>query len=176
VPYRRNCAWKLIFSIGQNTNSVLQRKAFADYFSANDPYNHPVVIHNGLGGQRGVYGPLYGYPSYDGASIQTNWADVFRDTLARVRESVAAGRPWIVSNDEQGGSEEGVAPDNVDLERNKIRSQVLWGNIMAGGAGTLLVPIDIMGSHQCFFCRRGVLLWIWIPQQRSHMQRLSLTS
>jgi hypothetical protein len=138
VPHCWNCTCKLILSIAQNTNSDAQRKAFADYFSANDPYNHPVVVHTYIGEQTKVYGPLYGYPSYDGASIQTNWNNVFGDTLARVRESQAAGRPWIVANDEQGNAQEGVAPDNVDLEHDKIRTQVLWGNIMAGGAGTLL--------------------------------------
>lgn len=110
---------------------------FADYFAATDPYNHPVVVHTYIGEQNKVYGPLYGYPSFDGASIQTNWNNVLRDTLARVRESDAAGRPWIVANDEQGDAQEGVAPDSADPEHNKIRSHVLWGNIMAGGAGTL---------------------------------------
>lgn len=82
-----------------------------------------------------MYEPLYGYPSYDGASIQTWWDNVFRDTLARVRESAAAGRPWVVANDEQADASDGVVPDSVDPEHFGIRSEVLWGNIMAGGAG-----------------------------------------
>lgn len=124
------------WNIGEeNTNSESQRKAFADFFSANDPYHHPVVIHTYIGDQSKVYGQLYGYPSYDGASIQSNWENVFKDTLARVRDSRSAGRPWIVANDEQGDAQDGVVPDSVDPNHNGIRAQVLWGNIMAGGAG-----------------------------------------
>lgn len=93
------------------------------------------MVHTYIGEQTKVYGPLYGYPSYDGASIQTGFNNVFRDTLARVQESAAAGKPWVVANDEQGDAQEGVAPDSVDPEHFDIRSEVLWGNIMAGGAG-----------------------------------------
>lgn len=119
----------------QNTNTDEQRRNFADWFEAHDPYAHPVVVHTYIGDQRDVYGPLYGYPSYDGASIQTRYNDVFRDTLARVQESAAAGRRWVVANDEQGNAQDGVAPDSFDPEHFGIRSEVLWGNIMAGGAG-----------------------------------------
>jgi hypothetical protein len=87
---------------------------------------------------------LYGHASYDGASLQSNWNNVFRDTLARVNESRAAGRPWIVANDEQGSAQEGVAPDRVDRDHDKIRTHVLWGNIMAGGAGASILNLQIV--------------------------------
>jgi hypothetical protein len=60
----------LVVDRAQNTNSDIQRKAFADYLAAHDPYHHPVVIHTYPGQQRIVYGPLYGHASYDGATIQ----------------------------------------------------------------------------------------------------------
>ena len=86
----------------ENTNTDAQRKQFADWIRAIDPYDHPIVIHTFIADQSSVYGALYGYPSFEGASIQANWNNVFEDTLARVTESAAAGRPWVVANDEQG--------------------------------------------------------------------------
>lgn len=39
-------------------------------------------------------------------------------------------------NDEQNRAEIGVAPDGFDTEnRDLVRQRVLWGNLMAGGAG-----------------------------------------
>jgi Domain of unknown function (DUF5060) len=86
----------------ENTNTDAQRKQFADWIRAIDPYNHPIVVHTLIADQSKVYGALYGYPSFEGASIQAIWNTVFEDTLARVTESAAAGRPWVVANDEQG--------------------------------------------------------------------------
>jgi Domain of unknown function (DUF5060) len=121
----------LNWNIGEeSTNTVVQRKAFADWFKALDPYKHPVVIHTYPDEQSLVYGPLYGYPSYDGSSLQSDATDVFRDTLARVKESAASGRTWVVSNDEQGTAETGVVPDTVDPNHDNIRREVLWGNLM----------------------------------------------
>jgi Domain of unknown function (DUF5060) len=114
----------------ENTNTVCQQKLFADYLRALDPYNHPIVIHTFPNEQREVYGPLYGYSSIDGASIQTDASLVFRNTLSRISQSAKAGRTWIVSNDEQGSASIGVVPDRVDADHDDIRTQVLWGNIM----------------------------------------------
>ena len=121
----------------ENTNTFEERVAFSDWFKAHDPYKHPIVVHTYIGDQSKVYGPLYGYPNFDGASIQTNADNVFRDTLARVQESEAANRPWVVANDEQGNADDGVKPDSADPSHDSIRRDVLWGNIMAGGAGKL---------------------------------------
>lgn len=41
----------------------------------------------------------------------------------------------MVANDEQGSANEGVKPDNDDPSHDIVRKNVLWGNIMAGGAG-----------------------------------------
>jgi len=60
---------------------------------------------------------------------------VFGDTLEWRDESEAAGRKWVVANDEQGGANSGVVPDANDPSHDVIRKNVLWGNIMAGGAG-----------------------------------------
>ena len=114
----------------ENTNTVEQQKQFADWVKLLDPYKHPIVIHTWPTDQSLVYGPLYGYANYDGASLQSDYRDVFNDTLSRIRESVAAGNPWVVANDEQGSADAGVLPDSVDPNHDNIRREVLWGNIM----------------------------------------------
>ncbi len=64
--------------------------------------------------------------------------------------SQAAGKPWVVANDEQNPANQGVPPDpgykgfsgwaEEDKPEEKynlhdIRKYTLWGNFMAGGAG-----------------------------------------
>jgi Domain of unknown function (DUF5060) len=129
----------LNWNIGEeNTNTAEQQKQFADWFKLLDPYKHPVVLHTWTTEQALVYGPLYGYPSYDGASLQSDAQDVFQDTLARIQDSVAAGNPWVVANDEQGTADTGVVPDSADLNHDIIRRDVLWGNIMVSTASPLV--------------------------------------
>ncbi len=110
---------------------------FADWFKALDPYKHPVVIHTNPNDQVAVYSNLYGHKSYDGASLQSDYRNVFNDTLARIQDSATAGNPWVVANDEQGSSDKGVLPDSEDPNHDSIRREVLWGNIMVS---TNLVP------------------------------------
>ena len=126
----------LNWNIGEeNTNTDAQRKAFADYIKLIDPYDHPIVVHTFPGAKNSVYSPLLGYASYDGASLQCGKNSVFADTLEWVTRSDGAGRRWVVANDEQGNAQEGVKPDNDDPTHDVVRKNVLWGNIMAGGAG-----------------------------------------
>ena len=126
----------LSWNLGEETqNSSVQHKAFSDWFKALDPYKHIVVVHTPARGQSKVYDPLLGYPTFDGVSLQTNVTKVFVDTLHWIQKSKAAGRAWIVTSDDQGPPKVGVAPDSVDPEHNDIRHYVLWGNILAGGAG-----------------------------------------
>ena len=82
------------------------------------------------------YGPLVGLNTFDGASLQIDDPPkVFNETLDWVTQSADAGRKWVVANDEQGYFKIGVKPDNNDPTHDPIRIDVLWGNIMAGGAG-----------------------------------------
>ena len=127
----------------ENTQSTNERRAMATWFKENDPYNHNRVIHTYPGQIDDVYEDLVGNQSdYSGVSIQTNWNQVYDRTKDWVENSEASGKPWIVANDEQGNANTGVPPDpgypgydgsNPDL--HDIRQEVLWGNLMAGGAG-----------------------------------------
>ncbi|GLR16080.1 hypothetical protein GCM10007940_06950 [Portibacter lacus] len=127
----------------ENTQTDNQRKDMAAYFAENDPYGHHVVIHTYPNQTDKVYNELLGDQSlYSGISIQTNWSNVYSETSKWVKASNESGKIWVVANDEQGGANLGVPPDpgypgyegsNPDF--NDIRKEVLWGNLMAGGAG-----------------------------------------
>lgn len=122
----------------ENTNTTDQIKDFANFFSTLDPYDHHIVIHTYPNQQEKVYTPLLGNASeLTGASIQIGWNKVYDETKQWVNESARAGKKWVVANDEQGSANTGVPPDNYtgDPDKDDIRKQTLWGNLMAGGAG-----------------------------------------
>ncbi|MEM7457375.1 MAG: DUF5060 domain-containing protein [Planctomycetota bacterium] len=134
----------------ENTQSATVQREMAGYIESIDPYQHPIVIHTYPGQQDKVYGNLTGNQSrLSGASLQNRWDATHLLTLLRIVESDVAGRPWVVANDEQGPANTGVPPDpgyegfdgyaRMGEERtynlHDIRKRVLWGNIMAGGAG-----------------------------------------
>lgn len=125
----------VIWNLGEeNSNTDVQRKDFAKYIHQTDPYGHMVTVHNILYEQ--VFKPLQGYPWIDGASIyieKTENAHI--QTLKFLRDSERAARPWVCFIDEITPDEEGALPDENDYWHDRIRKQVLWGNLMAGGAG-----------------------------------------
>ena len=77
------------------------------------------------------------------------WDAVHERTLRWVLASAQSNKPWVVANDEQGPASLGVPPDpgysgfagkdtqgrDVGYTLHDIRTHVLWGNLMAGGAG-----------------------------------------
>lgn len=140
----------LNWNIGEeNTQSTEEINDMIDYIRATDPYQHLVVIHTFPPQQEKVYMPLLGDKSrLTGASLQNGWNATHQRTLKWVTESAAAGKPWVVANDEQGGADSGVPPDmgyaGYDGKKkdgksvqttDDIRKATLWGNLMAGGAG-----------------------------------------
>lgn len=129
----------------ENTQSTEERQAMAAYIDEVDPYNHNIVLHTYPRQQHQVYKPLLGNASLlTGVSLQNDWKATHRLTLQWRQESAKAGRPWVVANDEQGSASQGVPPDpgyqgyqanQIAYDLHDIRKQVLWGNLMAGGAG-----------------------------------------
>ncbi|MGZ5135725.1 MAG: DUF5060 domain-containing protein, partial [Flavitalea sp.] len=128
----------------ENTQTTQQQKDMAAYFEKMDPYKHNIVLHTYPDQQDKVYNALLGNNSkLTGLSLQNAWSAVHKQTLNWVNESNKTGRPWVVANDEQSPSLLGVPPDpgfgnyapNKGYDLHDIRKQVLWGNIMAGGAG-----------------------------------------
>ncbi len=123
-------------------------KSYADYISQIDPYRHNIVIHTYPGQQDEVYDPLLGSASQlTGASVQSGIGNIHNDVKKWVAASANAGKKWVVANDEQGSANAGVAVDadyptanlpearNVADNRADVRNKVLWGTLLAGGAG-----------------------------------------
>ncbi|MDF1814359.1 MAG: DUF5060 domain-containing protein [Verrucomicrobiales bacterium] len=146
--YAHNLA--LNWNIGEeNTQSPEEIRAMAEYIKEVDPYDHPIVIHTFPSQQDKVYPPLLGEQSVlTGASLQNPWDAAHQRTLKWIRESEAAGKKWVVANDEQNPADLGVPPDPgyaghsgwAEKEGKKynlhdIRRDTLWGNLMAGGGG-----------------------------------------
>ncbi|MEM9528315.1 MAG: DNRLRE domain-containing protein, partial [Bacteroidota bacterium] len=122
----------------ENTQTTEQRKDMAAYFAETDPYQHLRVIHTYPGQKGSVYNPLLGDDSdYTGASLQTsnpNQQQTFTDTRTWVNNSANAGKKWVIAIDEPGSAQIGVDEDPDD--RKLTRHRVVWGNFMAGGAGS----------------------------------------
>lgn len=120
---------------GQNDED---RKAMAKYIKENDPYQNFVALHTHARTEaQDLYlTPLLGYDHLNGPSMQTKHpSDVHPITLKWINESKAFGKQWVVTQDEIGPAHAGAKPDADDPDHNDIRAKVLWGNLMAGGAG-----------------------------------------
>lgn len=108
-----------------DTDQILSRSAF---IKSLDPYQSPIIVHATTSNQHAVYVPLLGALTIDGASLQADPSNAARNTYIWYRNSHDAGRPWIISVDE---TDDPVATGDDDV----MRRQVLWGNILNGGAG-----------------------------------------
>lgn len=143
-------ALALNWNLGEeNTQSTDEHIAMIGFIRRMDPYHHNVVVHTFPPQQDAVYTPLLGeHSGLTGASLQNGWNQAHQRTLKWVRESQAAGHPWVVCNDEQGPASHGVPPDpgyqgHSGIARegqngytlHDIRKHTLWGTLMAGGAG-----------------------------------------
>ncbi len=119
-----------------NDPQLLVLKACAQYFKDMDPYDHNIVVHTYPNQWNAVYTPMLGTASQlTGTSLQVNYNQVHQLTLDWVKKSNVAGKPWVVANDEQGSANDGLRPDGASSNLDNIRRYVLWGNLMAGGAG-----------------------------------------
>ena len=142
----------LNWNIGEeNTQSSEQQLAMAMNLRDTDAYGgHHIVVHTFPNDQEKVYPALLGSRSpFTGASLQMMWNTVHERTLRWLLASSQANKPWVVTNDEQGPAGLGVPPDpgysgfagkdakglDVGYTLHDIRKHVLWGNLMAGGAG-----------------------------------------
>ncbi|MDX2245959.1 MAG: DUF5060 domain-containing protein [Bacteroidia bacterium] len=126
-------------SFSPNGQSHEQRQAMVAYMKNTDPWDNLVVIHTHSNDslRHAQFTPLLGNPNMDGPSIQVhNPAHTHTDTKHWVTESAKAGYPWVVCLDEIGPANRGLDPDDrSDNNQDAVRKEVLWGNLMAGGAG-----------------------------------------
>ncbi|MEO1029813.1 MAG: DUF5060 domain-containing protein [Bacteroidota bacterium] len=108
--------------------------ATSNYIESIDPYNHLIVLHTYPNQQDQRYTDLLGNNSaLTGASIQIDKAGTHNMIKTWVDNSAQAGKKWVVANDEQGNADTGVDQDPND--NHLVRHLVLWGTLMAGGAG-----------------------------------------
>jgi hypothetical protein len=145
-------ALALNWNIGEeNTQSSEQQLAMAINLRDTDPYGgHHIVVHTFPNRQEDVYPALVGSRSpFTGASLQMMWNAVHERTVRWLLASAKANKPWVVANDEQGPANLGVPPDpgysgfagkdaqgrDVGYTLDDVRKNVLWGHLMAGGAG-----------------------------------------
>jgi len=114
------------------------RKAMAKYLNTIDPYNNFLVVHTHSDEyHRNLYlHPMLGFEHLYGPSLQIHSSDqVHKVTKYWVNESEKSGHAWVVNLDEIGPANTGAKPDADDPDHDEMRQQVLWGNLMAGGAG-----------------------------------------
>lgn len=120
---------------GQNDQ---QRLSMIRFLSEIDTYNNPIVIHT-LPGQemrKPILDALLGYKPLYGVSMQIgNVYDIHHDIKYWVKQSEEKHHPWIVSMDEIGPWHTGTRTDADDPKHDTLRQEVLWGTLMAGGAG-----------------------------------------
>ncbi|MEX0275483.1 MAG: malectin domain-containing carbohydrate-binding protein, partial [Flavobacteriaceae bacterium] len=134
--------YNLYAQLNDPQNLVL--KEYIDYISNLDAYGHPITVHSYPSQQGNIYNTLLG-PGFNftGPSIQSHIDNIHDDIVKWVQDSENAGKPWVVSNDEQGGPMEGVTADSdysgnqgsVPDNREEVRHKALWGTLMAGGDG-----------------------------------------
>lgn len=120
---------------GQSPDQV---KAMASWFKENDPYKHPVLVHSHSWEEAkdATLAPLLGHPDLDGISMQVDRKETVNTSFIKWRQlSAAAGNPWILSMDEIGMYHSGALPDEFDPDHDTLRSEVLWGSLMAGASG-----------------------------------------
>ncbi len=143
-------ALALNWNLGEeNTQTPEEQQDMAEYLRDVDPYNHNIVVHTFPQDQDKVYSKILGQNySFTGASLQNGWNQTHRRTVQWIEAAAAAGKQWVVANDEQGPASQGVPPDpgfeghkrkgakgGIKHDLHDIRKYTLWGNLIGGGAG-----------------------------------------
>lgn len=121
---------------GGDSGSGTQRvKDYCTYIRDISTFPPHIVLHTYGGQQEQYYGPQVGLETLSGVSIQTDPNNVHAETLKWVQRSKASGLPWVVANDEQGPANKGLAVNGDQANLELFTHKVLWGNLLAGGAG-----------------------------------------
>ena len=142
--YHNNIIWNMgeengpapgFWPQGQNDQ---QRFAMIRYLKDHDPYKNPLVIHtmSERAERTPIIEPLLAFDRLDGLSMQvSNVHHIHHDIKDWIDRSQKRNRPWIVMMDEIGPWHTGTRSDTEDPDHDTLRQEVLWGTLMAGGAG-----------------------------------------
>jgi hypothetical protein len=125
------------WNLGEEVNdaSTTQKKAWAQYFYDNDPYNHHIVIHNGAN-HYDLMGPGSKLTGFSLQTGRTDFSSVFARTKDYIERSLTEGKPWAVACDEPGDAQHALRPDDdAGSSHEQARKNALWGVFMAGGWG-----------------------------------------
>lgn len=110
------------------------------YFKALDPWKHPIQYVQWKGellpDEKG-YGRLLGFPHFDGTAMQHDPENTYSQTRKWVEASAKAGHKWLVGVIEINPTSSGVLSDAMDFSHDIIRKKSIWGNLMAGGSGSV---------------------------------------
>jgi hypothetical protein len=115
-----------------------QKKDMMNYLKQINPYRNIVVLHTHAddGHQDEYLNPMLGFAGLDGPSMQIGNPSKVHERIKKwVSESENAGKRWLVNLDEIGPHWKGVMPDSHDAMHDTVRSECLWGSLLAGGAG-----------------------------------------
>ena len=117
-------------------------KEICRYFKALDPYDHPIQYvqwkaelleaRNMPGYER-----LLGFDMFDGTGLQQDYDNTSTYTQKWVDLSAEAGHKWLVGVIEINPVRTGVVTDEEDYWHDNMRKHAIWGNLMAGGSGTV---------------------------------------
>ncbi len=142
--YHNALTWNIGEELRSDRNTDAQRKSYIDYISSIDPYEHGIIAHTWPGDDEyeAIYGPLLGYPTFDGASFQihdgtdgTGDLKVYDTMKNWYNQSKDSGRKWYMTIDECCGWQTGVTPFGNEYNLDDVRVDDLWGSLMAGGSG-----------------------------------------
>jgi hypothetical protein len=115
-------------------------KDIANYFKQLDPWKHPIQYVQWKGellpDDKG-YGRLLGFPNFDGLAMQHDPEFTHAATMKWVDASAQAGHKWLVGVIEINPTSTGVVPDSADYWHDTVRKASIWGNLMAGGSGSV---------------------------------------
>ncbi|MCC7154128.1 MAG: DUF5060 domain-containing protein [Bryobacterales bacterium] len=111
-----------------------------NYFKQLDPWKHPIQYVQWKGellpDDKG-YGRLLGFPNFDGVAMQHDPEFTHEATMKWVDASAKAGHKWLTGLIEINPTSTGVVPDSADYWHDRVRKSSIWGNLMAGGSGTV---------------------------------------
>ncbi len=160
-----------------------------NFLDAVDPWDNLIVIHTRPESEfKQKYDDFLAQnpkTKLTGASMQNernsgNYPEVFTLTKDLIVKSRNNNTPWVVASDEQATANNGVFNNNSETNSSvsqSARKYVLWGNLMAGGAGVMwyggsrgdfrtedfrrYVILDRWGRHaiRTFFLGSGVEFW-----------------
>lgn len=115
-------------------------KEMATYIKQLDPWKHPIQYVQWKGeiipDDKG-YGRLLAFEHFDGTALQHDPEETHAQTLKWVTASATAGHKWLAGVIEINPTSSGVVPDADDYWHDRVRKNSIWGNLMAGGSGSV---------------------------------------